>query len=154
MPGTVNKKSREELKAELELLIECLNRDGHVRLKVLGDSMKPSIKNGDFIEIFKSKHAFLGDTLAVFRNDELLAHRLIWPPFVRLNRDGRIWLKGDSRRRSDGIFRTCDCLGRVQNLSRQQMPRIIYLVLSALSALQRVNWVSHLSRFCQHGVRL
>lgn len=82
----------------LELLREVLERTGSARVRVHGTSMRPFINDGDVVLVRRRPAEELrpGDIAACIREEGLVMHRLL-----RIDRAGRLRLKGDTLRGPD-----------------------------------------------------
>ena len=74
----------------LPLLQETLQREGRFRVRLRGDSMRPSLPADAEIEIVPAPaHLRLGDIIVFHQGDELIAHRLVARRGERLDHPGR-----------------------------------------------------------------
>jgi|GEM_PF-6718172 len=70
-----------------------LQERGWVRIKVGGYSMWPALRNGQEVYLIsRSPHWCLGRIAAVFCQNQLIVHRVIWPLFLKSK---QVWLMGD-----------------------------------------------------------
>jgi Peptidase S24-like len=123
----------------LPLLRETLEREGHFRFPLQGNSMRPTLPSSCEIEIQPLQDTpRLGDLLVFVVGDTLVAHR-----FVR--RRGNTWIaQGDNRLSPDRALRQEQVLGRVvfaYSGGRRVWPR-------RLSVLTRGLWIAR-----YHGLR-
>lgn len=130
----------------LDLAIEAL-RSGHpVRLRLLGQSMKPRIMSGDIVEITpvaEPDQCEIGDVVCLARDDgRLVVHRLVgWLP---TSQGTRILTRGDSRSEPDGPWNVDQLLGRVA-IVEPAASRPIHHRLAA-RARQAWRWVASRTR--------
>jgi hypothetical protein len=68
------------------VLCECLASFSHVRLRVTGDCMFPTLASGETVLLASPAHRrpWLGDVVLVRQPEGLRLHRLVWgPPLAR-----------------------------------------------------------------------
>lgn len=106
----------------VELIKDILHKDGILRLRARGSSMRPLIFDNDLLEVMKigNNRVHVGD-IVVFSldNKQLLVHRVI-----RMHKDDsrrRFLLQGDALLISDGWVEIGQVLGKV--VAIQKCPR-------------------------------
>jgi len=126
-----------------QLVSEVLQLSGRVRIRVLGDSMFPSILPGDILVVERQELNQLhpGRIVLFTRNGRLFAHRVVGE---HRRNDLRVLVTcGDSRRENDAPVFPHELLGCVTSIFRGQRrisPRVTFL-------MQWVSWCTSRSDF-------
>ena len=100
--------------AKCSLVAEVVGLSGQVRLKVTGVSMLPAVWPGDILTVNRNSPEDLipGQIVLCYRNDSLVAHRLI-------SRTGNhLITRGDALPCCDAPFRDDEILGQVVSILR------------------------------------
>lgn len=101
-----------------DLIAEAVHRSGSVRFRVLGSSMRPLIRSGDFIHVERARIPQLrvGEVAVFQRAGATFAHRVIGQSI----QDGQTVLitKGDAFAEPDQPVFAHELLGRVSGLVR------------------------------------
>lgn len=100
-----------------ELVVEVLARGHGARFRAAGDSMHPTIRDGDVIEVeplLPDRSVTLGEILLVDAPRGLLVHR-----FVATLSDGRIVTRGDNSDGDDEPVVRSRVLGRITRRERR-----------------------------------
>ncbi|HUM28810.1 MAG TPA: S24/S26 family peptidase [Thermoanaerobaculia bacterium] len=91
---------------------------GSFRVKVSGESMVPSLRDGDNVLVRKSWLYLPGDILAFLQGDQIILHRLLGWNFISGHWS---WIaKGDNRSALDRPFRRASVVGKVVQIERDQ----------------------------------
>ena len=112
--------------SEFEPTLRELLSSGHTaRFRASGDSMYPSIRSGDYLNVVPCTLSELrrGDIVLAATKRGLTAHRI-----VRISERGgsvRIVIRGDNALRSDGPIEVGDVLGRVVSAEGDRSHRAI-----------------------------
>lgn len=80
-----------------DILIERLNAGEKGNFSVYGNSMYPTIKDGQIVTICTDKNYNIGDIIAYYVNNHIIVHRII---FVRKN---YVLTKGDNNNYIDPL---------------------------------------------------
>lgn len=124
----------------LEPLLELLARGRAVSLRARGASMRPFVRDGDVVLLSPPGDPLrlaAGELLLALRGGALRLHRA-----VRVDRSaGRVELRGDALRESDGWFQARELVARVRALTRggRAVPGVLWrgpLPLLAAPALR------------------
>jgi signal peptidase I len=101
---------------------EVLRQTGFLRIRVLGESMLPSIWPGDMITIRQqSPNEFLVGDIGLFRKSErFFAHRI--EKIVTIADSLHFITRGDSVLESDPCFHSAELLGKVVAIQPLQSP--------------------------------
>lgn len=96
------------------LVADVARSFGRVHLKVTGSSMLPSVWPGDILTVNQCNAAdvILGRVVLCYRNQELVAHRLVG------KRDNLLVTRGDSLLRDDPPFQNDELVGEVVSILR------------------------------------
>jgi hypothetical protein len=123
------------------IAVDALARGLSVTFRAAGDSMRPTIRDGDAIQVAPVSAATLhvGDVLLCRCGSRLLAHRLV---AVTERADGERWLhlRGDAKGGCDAPIRDADVIGRVELVRRAGSTSRIALRGMAARARHRA-WV-------------
>jgi len=98
---------------ELELWSRELLQGQVMRLRSLGGSMIPSLREGDLVTVVPAKTCRVGDIVLYNRGDSLIMHRVL-AKFA-----DKIITKGDAAARLDPPLNLGDILGRAVSYERQ-----------------------------------
>ena len=115
----------------LELALECLAQSGHLRLRVTGASMLPTIRPGSYVLIRRASSAALspGDVILARTEDGIRLHRLFE---IRGTGADAVWItRGDNHTHCDPPLTCGQILG----------------VLSHVEEPRRVSWFRRIARF-------
>ena len=105
--------------SEFEATLRALLATGHAaRFRATGDSMYPTIRDGDCLHVVPCETSRLrrGDVILAASERGLTAHRI-----VRIRESGgamAITTRGDNAFRSDASIEAADVLARVEQISR------------------------------------
>jgi len=96
------------------LLRSSLDAGNTARLRVDGESMRPTLQKGDVVIVYSCpmEQLSIGDVLVMQRDNELVTHRL-----VSIQPDGW-YTKGDAYSTLDPLFSRESILGRVEAVER------------------------------------
>jgi hypothetical protein len=150
------------------LAVDALSQRLSVTFRATGDSMRPTIRDGDVIHVAPVPAADLriGDVLLCRCGSRLLAHRLV---AVTERAAGERWLhlRGDAKGGCDAPIRDADVIGRVESVRRAGSTSRIALggvaararhrawvyacALRARVRLPTAAWRDHLSVIIQPG---
>ena len=120
-----------------ELLAELLRSGHHVSVTAHGDSMLPTIANGDQVRIKPLLTAGPrgGDIVYLQRPDcSHVLHRV-----VRVFADGRLQTRGDAHRQLDDTVEPQAVLGKLQSIARRRRPFFGALLIRIRLCGQRVR---------------
>lgn len=107
------------------LLAETLRRQGTVRFRVRGCSMRPLVRDGDVVEVCRQSARELkrGDLAVFSRGGAILVHRVLQSRIA--GNKWRVVTKGDAFSHPDAPLRAGELLGRVARIQRG--PRVVSL---------------------------
>jgi len=98
----------------LSLIRGSLDAGSVVRLRIDGESMRPTLRLGDFVTVRRqpAEHFRIGDIIVLQRKEDLVTHRLV------AIQSGGWYTKGDASSSLDPLFTTDLILGRVEKIER------------------------------------
>jgi hypothetical protein len=109
----------EFLTAGSALVVEALERFGHISIRALGTSMAPAIESGDVLELQRCPidQLGVGDVVVVNGACGLRVHRLV----AKSEQDGRPFVvtRGDALRDADGPEPAANVIARVVGVTRK-----------------------------------
>ncbi len=121
--------------AVLELAREALDRGIPVRLRVYGRSMRPTLEDGDRLEVRPLAGLLApGEVIACVVGERLLVHRI-----ARVERDGSVVTRGDAFLATDPPHAPGSILGRVFRPGGRELPRRPLLRMFVRRALTRLS---------------
>lgn len=128
------------------LVTDALRLGGHVRLRVHGESMLPTLWPGDVVEIASCDRGDVrsGEIVLALRDGRFFLHRLVFP----CAQNGFL-LRGDSMPGPDPLFSPETFLGRlvstdgVRSLSRNVMSRAMGIVFCHFGLARRLALKLH-----------
>jgi signal peptidase I len=129
----------EFLTAGSALVVEALERFGHIRIRALGTSMAPAIESGDVLELQRcpSDQLGIGDVIVVTGAYGLRVHRLV----AKHEQDGREFVvtRGDALRDADGPEPAANVIAHVVGFTRKKSSSTVpgYLAFARLRRIAR-----------------
>lgn len=104
-----------------ELLVEVLQKWGRARTRVGGNSMLPTLRVGDILNVEAARAADLspGDIILCFQNGTVCTHRVVD------RRGTSLVTRGDANVRIDPPVRADECIGRVASAERDGKPVVL-----------------------------
>lgn len=137
-----------EAAAWVPLLLEVLNRQGHCRWPLRGQSMRPTLPPDCEIDVAPLPSRVPLGALIVFANgDALVAHRLV-------RRAGDAWIaQGDNRRSPDRALKPAQVLGVVR---AAYLPNQQQCWPSSFSGALAWYWIAryHMYRAARFAIRV
>jgi signal peptidase I len=132
---------------------EILCRTGSLRMRVLGESMLPSIWPGDVLLITRQNvEQFVIGDIGLFRRDgRFFVHRI--QKIVRIDDSLHFVGRGDSVPKADPPFLSTELLGRVVEIHRNNQTRVPVcpLPLHTRAAGWMLSHCNSLRRLCLSG---
>jgi len=112
----------------LPLLRDVVARGGHLPLIARGDSMRPSLHDGDVLVLgpLKGGKVHVGDIVLWSAKRRAVIHRVV------ALRDNGLLTRGDARQRADGWVRLDAVIGRVVQVKRRRSIRKVGRLLLGL----------------------
>jgi signal peptidase I len=127
-----------------ELVEHVVSTGLSIRFRACGDSMYPTILNGDLITVapVAPDDVVRGDILLYRDGDRVLAHRVI--RIAARGHEIRFQLRGDSNVRCDGPIAAAQIVGRVEAVERDGRAIALHATLAGTqrtSATIRRYWM-------------
>ena len=97
---------------------EVLTRGDSLRFRARGNSMRPSIKDGDILSIkpIAATKIQIGDVILFWQEERIFVHRVVKR---RIENEGMLIVKGDSHLRPDRPVHPDQVLGKVTSIERE-----------------------------------
>ena len=106
-----------EIKLNKRKIIDvCLERFGYVDLIARGQSMYPTIKDGEHIRVLKCDDFIVGDIVAYWNDnsEKIIVHKIVFM------HNEKIFTKGDNNPEIDKVVKQTQILGKVNLMKKIQ----------------------------------
>ena len=112
-----------------DLLKKSLKKNKEVKVKLIGKSMVPILREFDFIILKKPEKLKIGDIVIIKGKKEILAHRII------LRHKKTFLIKGDNRKNFDGFYFKNDIFAKVKSSSKHNFETFLWKLFSFFIAI-------------------